>query len=180
MVGLVGLQEAWALLRPEWTFPQQRRWGRVLARLVWVLVLGNLLVFGARQGRSFGENVTDINAMHVAMGRWLAANTPADAVVATNDIGAIAYFSQRRILDIIGLATPEVLDYLQPGEPADRGVLRYLEKAQPDYLVLLPNWYPELSEMRYLFRPVHRIDVGESTIAGGTSLIAYRTIWARD
>ncbi len=42
-------------------------------------------------------------------GRWLAANTPEDAVVATRDIGGIGYFSERRICDLGGLVTPGML-----------------------------------------------------------------------
>lgn len=180
VAGLVGLRQAWGLLRMGIGEPIQLRWRYWLQRVAWVLVLGNLLVLGIRNGREYIANVADINQMHVAMGNWLAANTPVDAVVATNDIGAIAYFSQRRILDIVGLATPEVLAYLQPGVGADLGVLRYLEKVQPDYLVLLPNWYPQLSQMHYLFRPLYAIDVGPETIAGGTSLVVYKTVWAGD
>ena len=101
---------------------EQLQGGRVrlrrywLRRLVWVCVLGNVLVLDLRQGRDYAANVADINQMHVAMGQWLAANTPAEAVVASNDIGAIAYFSERRLLDIVGLATPEMLGYLQRGD----------------------------------------------------------------
>jgi arabinofuranosyltransferase len=180
VVGLVGLREAWTVLREQLQEGRARRWRYWLRRLVWVCVLGNVLVLDLRQGRDYAANVADINQMHVAMGQWLAANTPAEAVVASNDIGAIAYFSERRLLDIVGLATPEVLGYLQPGVAADLGVLRYLEKTQPDYLVLLPNWYPQLAEMHYLFRPVHTIEVAPGTIAGGTRLVAYRTVWADD
>ena len=177
VAGLIGLKETWGLLQLELSYSVARCWRCWLVRLTWVLVLGNLLVLSARHGRDYAAHVTDINKMHVEMGRWLQANTPPDAVVATNDIGAIAYFSERRILDIVGLATPEVLGFLKPGVPADLGVLRFLERTQPDYLVILPNWYPQLAEMRYLFRPLHAIEVGPETIAGGTKMVVYQTVW---
>jgi arabinofuranosyltransferase len=50
---------------------------------------------------------------HVKAGRWLAAHTPKDAVVATHDIGAIAFYSQRRIVDMMGLVTPEVVPHIR-------------------------------------------------------------------
>ena len=178
VIGLVGLRCAWQLLREGSSYGMPRRWRRGLVGLVWVLVLGNLMVMNARQGSDYAANVADIDRMHVAMGRWLAANTTTDAVVATNDIGAIAYFSGRRIVDIVGLATPEVLAYLAPGVAADLGVLRFLEKVQPDYLVILPNWYPQLAEMHYLFRPLHAVEAGPETIAGGAKMVAYKTVWA--
>mgnify|MGYP006863440366 CR=1 FL=1 len=43
-------------------------------------------------------------------GEWLAANTPADAVIAAHDIGALGYASERRILDLAGLVSPEILE----------------------------------------------------------------------
>ncbi len=49
---------------------------------------------------------------HVRAGRWLAAHTPRDAVVATHDVGAIAFYSQRRIVDMMGLVTPEVVPHI--------------------------------------------------------------------
>jgi len=56
--------------------------------------------------------------------------------------------------------------------------LRFLEKVQPDYLVILPNWYPQLAEMHYLFQPLHAVEVGPETIAGGAKMVAYKTVWA--
>jgi len=44
------------------------------------------------------------------MGEWLKANTPEDAVIAAHDIGALGYASERRILDLAGLVSPEILE----------------------------------------------------------------------
>ncbi len=50
---------------------------------------------------------------HERAGRWLAAHTPPDAVIATHDVGAIAFYSHRRIVDIAGLVTPEVVPHVR-------------------------------------------------------------------
>ncbi len=50
-----------------------------------------------------------IRECYVGMGRWLHDNTPEDAVVAALDIGAVGYVSGRRVLDLMGLVSPEVL-----------------------------------------------------------------------
>jgi len=178
VAGLLGLRGTWQVLRQGLTLPQAHRlrsWGVAAA---WALVLMELLVVDLKYARTYAWNVENINEMHVAMGKWLAAHTAPEAVVATNDIGAIAYFSQRRLLDIVGLATPEVLDFLEPGVPADQGVWRFLHQEKPDYLVILPNWYPELAQMREHFQPVHEILLENNTIAGGNRLVAFRTGWA--
>ncbi len=50
-----------------------------------------------------------IRECYVGMGQWLHDNTPPEAVVAALDIGAVGYVSQRRVLDLMGLVSPEVL-----------------------------------------------------------------------
>src|SRR5215831_2201945 len=52
-------------------------------------------------------------ARHVKTGRWLAQHTPANAVIAAHDVGAIAFYSNRRIVDMAGLVTPEVVPHLR-------------------------------------------------------------------
>lgn len=176
VMGLLGGRMAWRLLSPAGVH-LRRRW-RCLA--VWGAVLGELLLVDLKYARTYGRNVADIQRMHVAMGQWLAVHTPSAAVIATHDIGAIGFFAQRRVLDTVGLINPGVLNFLKPGVPADLGVLHFLEQEKPDYLVILPNWYPELSQRRDLFQPVHEFVLRDRTIAGGDRLVAYRTIWADD
>ena len=76
---------------------------------------------------------------HVRAGRWLAAHTPKDAVVATHDIGAIAFYSQRRIVDITGLVTPEVVPHILKPD-----YIPFLERLfaarHVTYLAVLQEW----------------------------------------
>ena len=69
------------------------------------------------------------------MGRWLDMNADRDALVAAPDIGAIGYYSGRRVLDLGGLVTPEINDMRQSID-----VERIIEEGLylrfgPDYLV---------------------------------------------
>ena len=72
-------------------------------------------------------------------GRWLAAHTPKDAVVATHNIGAIAFYSQRRIVDITGLVTPEVVPHILKPD-----YIPFLERLfaarHVTYLAVLQEW----------------------------------------
>jgi hypothetical protein len=56
--------------------------------------------------------IKHINGTHVRMGQWLAQHMPAGTPVASFDIGAVSYFSGARIIDLGGLANPEVIPYL--------------------------------------------------------------------
>ena len=161
-------------------FPRVRRiavWGPVL---VWGALAANIAGLQLQHARIYAANVADIDCMHVAMGRWLAQNTRQDAVLATHDIGAIGYFSGRRVLDTSGLVTPAVLPHLQPGRRADIGVLAFLEGARPDYLVVMPTWYPELVRLEDHFEPLHEIALESRSVAAGDRLVVFRTKWASE
>jgi hypothetical protein len=71
------------------------------------------------------------------IGRWLARNTPPDALVSLEPIGYIGYYSRRRILDEVGLVTPGVIPFTRRGAGWFTGVVgRY----QPDYIVERPHY----------------------------------------
>ena len=120
--------------------------------------------------------VQNIEAMQVHLARWVTDHTPPTARLGLNDVGAIAYFSRREIVDVMGLVTPAVLPYRREGET---GVLRYLERACPDYLIVFPAWFPTLSAMTDRFRPVYRVRLDHNTVAGADELVVYETIWSR-
>jgi hypothetical protein len=69
-------------------------------------------------------------------GRWFREHTPEDATIAAPDIGAIAWFSERRVIDLAGLVTPQMVPLLdqRPQEDvvSDFGFAAF---ARPDYLV---------------------------------------------
>jgi len=82
------------------------------------------------------------------------ANLPRSATLAVNDIGAIAYFSRRPVLDLMGLVTPEIRPYRREGEA---GVLRFVAERCPDFVIIFPTWFPELAARRDLLVPVYRV-----------------------
>ncbi len=51
-----------------------------------------------------------VRECYLDMGHWLRDNTPDDVVIAALDIGAVGYGSERRVLDLMGLVSPEVLE----------------------------------------------------------------------
>jgi tetratricopeptide (TPR) repeat protein len=77
---------------------------------------------------------------HEDAGRWIAANLPPDAVVAAHDVGALAFYSKRRIVDIVGVVLPEVVDHLNTD-----GYLGYLdglfEREGVTHLAVLRTWF---------------------------------------
>ena len=158
---------------------QMLRWGSaarwrvavcalLLAGLAWRLPAG---------AEAYAWGVQNINAMQVELGHWVAARTPPNALIALNDVGALAYFGERRVIDLIGLATPEILPHRRQGPEA---LLRYLARRCPEYLVIFPAWFPELVARADLFRPVASVTLPHNVVAGAATMTVYETAWHRD
>lgn len=106
--------------------------GRWMARRVFGLTLAVLLgVFVGLGARAYAEDVAFIDAEMVAAAKWIAANTPSDAVIAAHDIGALGYFAPRPLVDLGGLTDTAVVDQF-----GDEAALI----ATADYLVTAPGW----------------------------------------
>jgi len=109
---------------------------------------------------------------HVRAGRWLAAHTPKDAVVATHDIGAIAFYSQRRIVDITGLVTPEVVPHVLKPD-----YIPFLERLfaarHVTYLAVLQEWQA-VDNQTPLFEADPNPRCWTSTIGGREPPISWR------
>jgi tetratricopeptide (TPR) repeat protein len=85
------------------------------------------------------------NERHVAAGNWLKKNTDESAVVATHDIGAIAFYSERKIIDMAGLITPELID--QINKPSYSEYLnKFLAGHKIDYIAALRNWFEVVND----------------------------------
>ena len=144
---------------------------RVVSR-AWVLIIGAvLLIFWFVGARAFALDVAIIESEMVSISKWLAENTDPDDLIAVHDIGAIGYFSDRNILDLAGLVSPEVLPFIDD-EPA---LAEFLDRNEASYLVTFPEWYPYLTNQGEL---IH-ISGGEFCHKiGGENMAVYR--WGRE
>jgi hypothetical protein len=163
VVALVGL---WALVG-------QRRRLRVSVALAY-LAIAALLLWPASQ--RYGWAVQNINAMQVRLGEWVREHLPPDARLALNDVGAIAFVSRREVIDLMGLVTPEILPYRREGEA---GILRYLERTCPDYVIVFPDWFPQLTQRLDWLTPIHRVKLERNSVAGADLMVVYETAWSR-
>jgi hypothetical protein len=172
-------------LRGQGEGPEGERpgWGRGPrwrgARLGWLgagaLLIGALAALAPAASR-YAWAVQNIEAMQVHLGRWVARHTDPTARLGLNDIGAIAYVSRREVVDVMGLVTPAIIPFRRDGE---KGVLRYLEQACPDYLIVFPAWFPTLSGMSDRFHPVYRVRLDRNEVAGADEQVVYETAWSR-
>jgi len=131
-----------------------------VAGLILLLFSFNAVTVTVASARNTAHADSCINRMQVPLGRWLAANTPPSATIACQDIGAIGYLSNRRIIDLAGLVTKDVLKWRRvPG-----GRERFILDVRPDYLVVFPEAFTELLRLPY-FKPVTYAEVEDNTVS---------------
>jgi len=131
-----------------------------------------LVLFWFLGARAYATDVRFIERELVDVARWLREETPPQAIVATHDIGAIGYFSQRTLVDIAGLANPEVIPFIDDEER----LLAYLEEKKVDYFVTFPSWYPTIVASPN-FRLIYRTDHPWTVAAGFENNAIYETLW---
>lgn len=153
------------------TLGRDRKRSRYAALLLMALVLGTMAFKQWGNSRTFAMNVKNVNEMNVAAGKWLDRNVPPDARLAIHDVGAIARFSDREVIDILGLVNPDAWPYLKRGQ---RGIFEYIKKTRPDYLIVFPKWFSLIVSQEDYFQPVHSFSIDDNTIVGSDVLVVYR------
>lgn len=133
--------------------------GRAVAAAVSLLLSLPLLIPGVRFLATTASAPPDPRTrLYSAVGRYLAEGTPPDAVVASMEVGALAYAGDRPVLDLVGLVSPGVVDARNAGRlPA------FVAAAAPEHILVPPPFLGrELGEVmrhpeiRRRYRPVAR------------------------
>lgn len=129
-----------------------------------VIVLAAFWFIGAQ---SYAKDVAIINTEMVQPAQWLNENTTENDLIAVHDIGAVGYFSQRQIIDLAGLVTPDIIPIIRE----ETRLAEFLDQKGADYLMTFPEWYPVLTSS---LEPVYTSDGTFSPGAGGENMVIYR------
>jgi hypothetical protein len=169
----------WLLKRP-FLQPQRGLWAKGLVFIAALLIIGGGVMGLPAWAGMLGQNSKEILEIDVALGHWLAENTPPDALIAVDDIGAIAFISERPIFDLIGLVSPEMWPINREeaeGRPRNEATARLLSTIKPDYLAIFPTWHWELATNPVTAEPVQRFWTESLTMIGNQEAIVYRATW---
>ncbi len=94
----------------------------------------------AANTKNYAEQCAYIHDRQVVVAEWIRDNTKPEDIIATHDVGAIGYYSDRKIVDVAGLITPELI-----GKIYDRNytvyMTDYLKKNNVAYLAFIREWY---------------------------------------
>lgn len=90
--------------------------------------------------KTFAYESKYIHDRHIVAANWLKENTNENDVIGTHDIGAIGFYSQRKIIDAAGLVTPELISKLHTPEYSET-LKEYMRVNDVKYLAFLREWY---------------------------------------
>ncbi|MBW8012335.1 MAG: hypothetical protein FVQ83_14065 [Chloroflexi bacterium] len=124
-----------------------------------------------------------------AIGLWLNANTPPDSRVQLEPLGYVGYYSDRTMLDEVGLVTPRMVEYKQAGI---LDLHEYLRAFDPDYYVIHcddsaymrarvidpVNLLVTNYDLRVTFNPLN-FNAGEEAYSGGLPRLSCYEIWGK-
>lgn len=173
--GVHWLAERW---QAKLQAPGARRQAVFFLTFTLVLILGAGWQFRA-WATMLAHNVKEVQDIDVALGTWLAAHTPPDALIAVDDIGAVAFLSGRRIVDMNGLVSPEVWPAVrQPvGLARDTRLTRILSQSSPDFVAAFPLWHWPLTQNTAVTHPRHKVETGTHTIIFQPEAFVYAATW---
>lgn len=108
-----------------------------------MLLLGTLVYFAAGYNENkkvFQDQSRHIYIRQVEAAKWLNKNTPEGSIIAAHDVGAIAYYSERKVIDVVGLINPEFVDKLNRRDFVTF-VQEQLKKQNVSYVAFLKEWF---------------------------------------
>jgi hypothetical protein len=111
------------------------RWSAQWSPRLLVLLATGLCIWLCTAGWNARRVQVAESTVRKSIGYWLRDNTPEDARIAMEPIGYIGYYSRRRILDEVGLVSPEMVPLNRVGVgwfPA------MIERYRPEYIVERP------------------------------------------
>ncbi len=145
--------------------------------IITILLVIPLIPYYVNQATYFTKSVRTINDMHVGLGTWIAENTPEDAIFATHDAGAIRYISGRRMIDIAGLLSPDIIH----SNMSTTETLSYLRQQGCNYFVFFDElfawWSYHLAWNAYEKLYTVHIPSEIFASAGRDTMSVYRIYW---
>ncbi|MFW9800484.1 MAG: hypothetical protein ACFFD9_08610, partial [Candidatus Thorarchaeota archaeon] len=127
------------------------------------------------QADLYGNSIKNINDQQVEIGKWLQENTPVDAVIAMVDAGAIAFFSNRTTIDLVGLTTPDMVHL----NMTPREKLIYIRERGSNYLVTFDAWFwPWATELQQGWQILFTVRLTDNVISGHHTKSVFYINWS--
>ena len=73
----------------------------------------------------------------------------------------------------MGLVTPDIIPYRRQGEA---GVIHYVAERCPDYVIVFPTWFPQLTARAGGARTDLPRAARRNEVSGGPEMVVYRVV----
>jgi hypothetical protein len=114
---------------------------RILTRVGLIAFPVVLIVFWLRGAAALANDSVIIDCIDVQTALWLTAYSQPSDTIAMHDVGAAGYYlSNRRLLDLAGLITPDVIPFVRD----EARLAQYIRAHKAAYLVTSAAWHPHL------------------------------------
>jgi len=114
----------------------------------------------------------DIYLQQFQMARFVERYYPKGRLAA-NDIGAVSYFSQIHLLDLVGLASDDVRKLNVTQSFTTGNIKPILDRFQPDLAIIYPMWFHGLTALPESFIPVATWTIPPATSAAYANVVFY-------
>jgi hypothetical protein len=181
---LIGVSAWGMLLAPEgfpaW-FSLQRRRALVVASLVLTALLVSFVQYKYLWHITRWPQGMDPKMIEIAA--YLRENSREDEVVAADQVGVLGYFSERYVIDLMGLVSPEMLPVRKSKEP--HAIWKYIRDRKADYLFVIDD-LPLLTSRDPRYASLELLKVEEIQREGAAAAgkpvkyYLYRTHWRED
>ncbi len=112
---------------------------RRLQNLIWIGIGAMVLVLWINGASTFALQVRLLNENHARVAHWVDEHTPRDAIIATHDIGLVGYITQRQLVDLAGLVTPEVIPFMDDQD----ALAGFVHERNVSYVIVFTGYYEE-------------------------------------
>ncbi|MDX1994787.1 MAG: hypothetical protein SF029_20555 [bacterium] len=164
----------------RWRFIALRPGGSI-SFLAALLLLASVLFYGREEPAQVANDVLQLRTMHVAAGEWLRGAIPDGATVALNDVGAITHLSDKRVLDLEGLVSAEVIEATRDTErfscSRDLALMRLMVEQRPALVGIFPWWYPCMAGWPGALQAEIVFSITGPTVIAGGEMVFYRPQW---
>lgn len=137
LLGLRGVEIVVDLIQIIITGVQKKAIKTAVLALVVLALVAQFGYAGWRGREIYAEYCKYITDRQVRTALWIRDHLPTDAVIGTHDVGAIAYYSGRRIVDMVGLVSPGMIENIGSFD----GLVAFLGRNRVTHLAVLRNWF---------------------------------------
>jgi tetratricopeptide (TPR) repeat protein len=142
VLGMRGIEVSISLGQKAFKSSERNGAGTAFTAALTLLMAVQFGVASWEKRGAYAESCKYITDRQVKTAHWIREHLPAEAVVGTHDVGALAFYSGRRVVDMVGLVSPDMIENIGS---YDR-LKQFLRRHTVTHLAVLRNWFEVVNQ----------------------------------